>query len=395
MKPKLLYWGDGKCGTGFGRVFHSLLPHLRPHYDIVCCLINWHGEPTGFDGLFEGLVTVPSSCADVGDDVKAMSPETFGKLIEEHKPDLVWCQMDAFNLSPALSVVPATTPLVGDCVIDGENQYWAAETLNERPMTIITQTEFGKRELQKSGMKHSIHVVPYGVNHQQFKPMDRLTCRRAINLPPHLDNAFIIGRWSRNTTRKGLTEQMFWFKEWLEHEGIDDAYLLFHHNILDHYGVNTMQMAVHIGIDHRIIFSRRPGTNPSELVREDELPQLMNACDLHWSTSIAEGWDLPALESMACGIPQLLPEHSAYAEWAVDGARLYAAEEPCVERQVGVIHRLPDRFDALCGLNDIYYDKKYRDDLSIRATRHAAKYSWRESAAQYRQVFDGLITVAV
>ena len=42
---KILWYGDAVSNTGFARVTHSILNHLKEHHEIVVYGINYTGDP--------------------------------------------------------------------------------------------------------------------------------------------------------------------------------------------------------------------------------------------------------------------------------------------------------------------------------------------------------------
>lgn len=66
---------------------------------------------------------------------------------------------------------------------------------------------------------------------------------------------------------------------------------------------------------------------------EWEMAELYRSVDAYVCTSRGEGWNLPAMEAAACGIPAVLPDHSSHPE-------LFGEHCPLFERE-GVV-RCPD-----------------------------------------------------
>jgi hypothetical protein len=58
----------------------------------------------------------------------------------------------------------------------------------------------------------------------------------------------------------------------------------------------------------------------AQQIPENEMWKFYAAADLYLSTSLGEGWGLPACEALACGTPIALPEHTSCAE-IMDGLR--------------------------------------------------------------------------
>ena len=100
-------------------------------------------------------------------------------------------------------------------------------------------------------------------------------------------------------------------------------------------------------------------------VSDAELPALYSAADAFAFPSLHEGFGLPVVEAMACGVPVLTSNISATAEVAGDAAVLVD----------------PLSVDAIRdGLRRLLEDGELRTDLSARGRARAAEFSWRRAA---------------
>ena len=96
------------------------------------------------------------------------------------------------------------------------------------------------------------------------------------------------------------------------------------------------------------------------------------------STSLYEGFGLPVLEAMACGVPVLAPDTGAVPEVAGDAALLVAPRR---------VDRVRD------GLYRILNDEALREQLIARGFERARRHSWETAARQtiqvYREILNG------
>lgn len=109
-------------------------------------------------------------------------------------------------------------------------------------------------------------------------------------------------------------------------------------------------------------------------VRDEELPLLYNACDLFVFPSLYEGFGMPVLEAMACGVPVLTSNTSSIPEVAGDAAILV---DPTDTEQMtrGIQQGLED--DAL------------RERLRRAGPARAAQFSWEKTARETLEVYSG------
>lgn len=56
----------------------------------------------------------------------------------------------------------------------------------------------------------------------------------------------------------------------------------------------------------------------SGFLQESQLSDLHRSADVYVSASRGEGWALPCLQSMACGVPTIMPKHSSHLDYGTD-----------------------------------------------------------------------------
>jgi glycosyltransferase involved in cell wall biosynthesis len=112
-----------------------------------------------------------------------------------------------------------------------------------------------------------------------------------------------------------------------------------------------------LGLTGDIIF---PG-----YVEQEELPLWYNAADLFVYPSRFEGFGLPVLEAMACGVPVVTTNASSLPEVAGDAALLVAPDD---EGQLVEAMR--------CGLSD----QTLRQEIRAKGLAQAARFSWEYTA---------------
>jgi len=127
-----------------------------------------------------------------------------------------------------------------------------------------------------------------------------------------------------------------------------------------------------LGLEDRVIFTG--------YVPDEDLPAIYSAADLFVFPSLYEGFGLPVLEAMACGVPVICSNTSSLPEVAGDAALLVDPAD--VRALAGAIERV---------LTD---EGKWRE-MRERGLQQAARFSWDEAAAMslkvYQDVlFDGL-----
>ena len=112
-------------------------------------------------------------------------------------------------------------------------------------------------------------------------------------------------------------------------------------------------------------------------VEENDLPVVYSLAAVFVYPSLYEGFGLPVLEAMQCGVPVLTSNVSSLPEVAGDAALLVTPTE--VD-------------DIAYGLKRILEDADLRAELRARGYQRAREFSWercaRETLAVYKDVYD-------
>lgn len=120
---------------------------------------------------------------------------------------------------------------------------------------------------------------------------------------------------------------------------------------------HTIELARKHGVEHAIRFSG--------IVSNDALPALYRGARAVVLPSLFEGFGLPVLEAMACGVPVLASNRTSIPEVAGDGALLVDPES---------IDEIAD------GLTRVIGDSSLRARLVASGLQQAAKFSWDTTA---------------
>jgi glycosyltransferase involved in cell wall biosynthesis len=112
------------------------------------------------------------------------------------------------------------------------------------------------------------------------------------------------------------------------------------------------------------------------------------------STTQGEGMGLPAMEAMACGVPCILPDWSAFGDWARDAAVLV----PCTSTRVdfpyvNVIGGVVDEEEFIAELDRLYRDNTWRMQVAGNGQRRVSeeRFRWAVIGQQYAAVIENLL----
>lgn len=107
-----------------------------------------------------------------------------------------------------------------------------------------------------------------------------------------------------------------------------------------------------------------------------DLPTLYGGADAFCFPSLYEGFGLPALEAMACGVPTVVSDRGALPEVVANAALVV---DPTDERAIGA------------ALVRVLTDPALRRRLSAEGPVHAARFSWDRTAAHTLAILRDLL----
>ncbi|MCG6553332.1 MAG: glycosyltransferase family 4 protein [Candidatus Magnetominusculus sp. LBB02] len=108
-------------------------------------------------------------------------------------------------------------------------------------------------------------------------------------------------------------------------------------------------------------------------VAEDDLPLVFNGARLFVFPSFYEGFGLPPLEAMACGVPVICSNTSSLPEVVGDS---------------GVLTRPDDVQSLKNAMQDVLFNHDYASHLSEKGIARAALFSWRHTALKTLSVYE-------
>jgi D-inositol-3-phosphate glycosyltransferase len=396
-KLKILFVGDAACSTGFALCTHQLCDRLHANgHDVTVLGINAYGDP------HNSPYTIYPCVNPLDRSRMICGEERLPKLICRLRPDIVIILQDPWNIrgymreiEEQLGEMDIPRPLmIGWLAVDSKNQI-SGKQLNQLDH-VVTWTQFGIDELRAGGYTGPHSIIGLGVDTSIYYPIDRTTARRSTLsdgsplLPEGIPiDSYIIGVVGRNQTRKRLDLVLEHFSAWTKQHAIDNAYLHLHVGPTGEQGCNIEALLKYYGI--KAIISAPP---TSGALTTSDMNLIYNCFDLFWSMSQAEGWNLPALEAMACGIPCLLPEQGAPAEWTLPAAELIECTSTALTAPMNrgpyTIGGIADRAQTIAALDRLYRYPAIREQLSQLGLDLARKLSWDVVGEQWEGLLQSL-----
>ena len=158
----------------------------------------------------------------------------------------------------------------------------------------------------------SSSYIPHAVDGDIFSPLPAITTQNFRN-EKNLGNKFICFWNNRNARRKQSGTLIWWFKEFLDQVGHDNACLIMHTDVKDVHGQDLEAIIHRLELtDRQVLFSR-------EKINPRDLAMMYNMADVTVNISDAEGFGLGTLESLSCGTPILVTMTGGLQNQVTDG----------------------------------------------------------------------------
>ena len=353
MKNKMLMLADWHCASsGFGTVTKGLLPEFRKAFkEIIFVAINYYGEE-----YKDGNITVVPAKTYFVPLNKPENQDPFGKhsflyiLSQDNQIDFVFIMQDV-SIGIELISVMRTLRLhrlnnnkksFKSCFyfpIDGSIEKSLFNEIDFFDL-LVTYNQYSKNEVLKHRPElfKKIKVIPHGTNTTDFFPMDKEEVLEFRNgYFGNNSDKVIITTINRNQPRKAIGDTILAFIEaknmWQSaaYNGGNKLFLYLH----------MMDSDFHMcGYDLRKIFSQTDLVENVDYKIADQyfftqlngadisiLRGIYNASDVFVTNTTGEGYGLTVIESMACRLPVVAPNHTSLVEIGGNGKRMYAMEE--------------------------------------------------------------------
>lgn len=376
-KPNLLWVSDACVSTGFARVTHNVLGWLGTRWNRSVLGVNASGDPHSYP--------YPIYPARVGGDFWGFG--RFAELIKRERADVVVIQTDAWLVESFVEIaeqIDNCPPIIGFMPVDGRGMKRStAEKISKLALAIF-YTKFGEEQARGAGFTGESTAIGLGVRPELYSPCspEERAAARAKLLPGVPSDAFVIGNVNRNQPRKRLDLSIGIFSDFLRRGGDGVLYL---HCLQEDIGWDLQEVAHYYGVADRLFMPK--AKTHEDLWPESVMRSVYSIFDVQITTTVGEGWGLPTLEGMACGVPQIVPDWAALGEWA-RGAVRYVPVHPG-ECNFGYksfgIGAAPDREAFVEALLDAWRRPEARQALAAAGMELAAepRFRWGEIAKQF------------
>lgn len=370
-------------------------------YNIVVAAWGYNGYPHDLPFLM-----LPASARDFG---KTGHPDAgvhgIESIINQTQPKILWTIGDIWMVDYITGLGnrknfkwTAYTPIDGEPIPD----YWSPWLKN--PDRLVMETQYGYDMVNKFDKSIDHRWIYHGCNPRKYYPLPeeaRLNLKKVIkyfsidgqnNLKEGVglkEDDFVIGTLARNQPRKNYDRNLKAFSIFAKDK--PNVKLWIHAAPIDQ-GYNLVQLAYHLGIQDKVIFTQKNTINNG--LSEEDMNMVMNMWDVHFLPTQGEGFGIPILETMAAGVPQVVSDYTSHVEFAKHGGIMIPLD-PIDDFITGLPHpverAVPKPSIAAACLQKLYDDKDLRMKLSEGARAIAETMTWDATIPKWDAVFQELL----
>ena len=225
---------------------------------------------------------------------------------------------------------------------------------------IITVSQYTKKDIVEyfQALEEKIEVVYLGVD-ERYHPISSNLEETVSKYGVNEKFIFYFGNFNPHKNIKALIETYYSLPEKIKSE-----YQLVLGGRRDKYCIGLEKMVRHLKIGKRVVFTG--------FISEEDLPLIYSAAKLFVFPSLREGFGLPPLEAMACGIPVIASNTTSLPE---------------VVGEAGILVD-PYKVDEIkAAIVKVLTNSTLRDDLIKRGLERARRFTSKKTADQILKIF--------
>ena len=430
MKPKILLVSDSaRISSGFGRVVREIGTRLVKTGKYQIAQHGWFDNLGVHDVPFKIFPTrrLPDGRPNPGDAYGSMS---FDDVAVRYDPEIVLAVGDpCFINCVTKSSLAQRFRSIFYCPADGFPLDPSWKRVLEFPERLVLFGDWPRQLIKKEFNIECHATIPHGVNSSVYRPPtpeERIEAKRRKLKDT---DSFILGFIGRNSERKRVdyvvqaasilrkgqygacTRCKNYTVDIMDHFGDviknyecrwcgcqlgfkraepKNVKLLMHTPLKENGNANLQRMAEahkmrgNIFVD--VTYETTKGCSDEELV------QHYWAMDAYVSFAM-EGWGLPILEAMSCGVPIITGNYSMPPEFCAAGSLLVDPETWIMEQRTGLMRPVPRMDQFLRYANEIIELPYAHRTLSAGGRAAAVELDWDNVAKLWEKELDQLVAL--
>ncbi len=314
------------------------------------------------------------------------NPDQVRGMIHQQKPDILWFMTDPRFYGWLWGIeneIRAYVPMVYYHVWDNYpyptfNKPWYASNDHVACISKLTHDI-----VQTVAPETESSYIPHAVDSTIFKPLDEAVVTQ-FRKERNLEDKLVCFWNNRNARRKQSGTLIWWFKEFLDKVGHENATLIMHTDTKDQHGQDLEAILFELGLSQgQVLFS-------TAKVEAPDLNMMYNAADVTLNISDAEGFGLATLESMAAGTPIIVTMTGGLQDQVTDGENWYGIGlEPASKAIIGsqqVPYIYEDRVSKEDFINAL--TEMYEKTSEERAALGASAREWTQKQFNFDDFVD-------
>jgi|TARA_R100001163_G_C5058176_1_gene194769 glycosyltransferase involved in cell wall biosynthesis len=167
----------------------------------------------------------------------------------------------------------------------------------------VAMSRYGQQGLKKDFDKDTTYI-PHGVDTNLFKPIMNPNYKDTP-LKKLIGDAFVVGCVSRNQHRKNIPRLVKGFAQFVKKNNLTpkQVKLILHMDWNDAMGWRFPEFADQYGVGEYLMPPLMDSLDNGEAINEEQMAHLYNCMDMFVLPTGGEGFGIPTLEAMSCGIP--------------------------------------------------------------------------------------------
>jgi glycosyltransferase involved in cell wall biosynthesis len=183
---------------------------------------------------------------------------------------------------------------------------------------LVAMSRFGQARFRDAGFGNALYC-PHAIDFSVFKPpADKAALREAFGIP---ESTFVIGVNAANNDaiRKAPAEMLLAFAKFTRSH--PDSVLFLHTAVHCDGGQDLECISENLGITDRVKVVDQYRYSAG-LIQPSDLAEWYGAIDVLLAATYGEGFGIPIIEGMACGVPVITTRCSSMEELNPDGIQI-------------------------------------------------------------------------